>query len=145
MITDSTEGLEVGGNAVHVEGFSEAPMMTNQQPLGFGSAGILQYDPLNFELPNLAYGAYPSSVTARQSAGADGSSEISDGTMFTDLRLAMDTQSLINDWASFESGSATVATDWVVTLPGQYAMNNNLCSSLDALAATGDGPSAAGI
>jgi hypothetical protein len=43
-------------------------MMTNQAPLSFGTDGLLNYDPLNFELPNLAYGAYASSVTARLDA-----------------------------------------------------------------------------
>ena len=64
FVTDSDGGLEAGDNAVMVSGFADAPMMTNQQPLSFGTAGILQFDPLNFELPNLAYGAYPSSVVA---------------------------------------------------------------------------------
>ena len=60
FITDSDGGLEAGDNAVMVSGFAAAPMMTNQQPLSFGTAGVLQFDPLNFELPNLAYGAYES-------------------------------------------------------------------------------------
>ena len=70
FITDSTGGLEAGDNAVMVEGFATMPMATNQQPLSFGTAGKLAYDPINFELPNLAYGAYPSSVAARQVYGA---------------------------------------------------------------------------
>ena len=127
FITDSTGGLEAGDNAFMIEGFASAPMATNQQPLSFGTAGKLEYDPLNFELPNLAYGAYPSSVAARQAAGAIASAPIGSGAMFTDLRAAIDTSSLINDWASFETTDGTVATDWVVTLPGQYAMNNPIC------------------
>jgi len=132
FITDSTGGLEAGDNAVMIEGFASAPMATNQQPLSFGTAGKLQYDPLNFELPNLAYGAYPSSVTARApAAGLSGltgaASAARDGSLFTDLRAAIDTTSLINDWASIETDDGTVATDWVVTLPGQYAMANPIC------------------
>ena len=53
-----------------VEGFADAAMMTNQQPLSFGTDGLLNFDPLNFELPNLAYGAFASSNAARQAAGA---------------------------------------------------------------------------
>ena len=45
-----------------ITGFSDAPMMTNQQPLNFGTDATLDYDPLNFELPNIAYGAWSSSV-----------------------------------------------------------------------------------
>ena len=58
--------MEAGDNAVMVEGFADAAMMTNQQPLSFGTDGLLNFDPLNFELPNLAYGAYASSNAARQ-------------------------------------------------------------------------------
>ena len=67
MLTDPAGGLEAGDNAVMVEGFADAAMMTNQQPLSFGTDGVLNYDPLNFELPNLAYGAY---VIKRHSAAA---------------------------------------------------------------------------
>ena len=115
-----------------VEGFAEAPMATNQQPLSFGTAGKLAYDPINFELPNLAYGAYPSSNGARMLAGATASSDIADGGMFDDLRAALDADALINDWASFETTDGTVATDWVVTLPGQYVMNNPICDLYDS-------------
>ena len=66
MLTDPAGGLEAGDNAVMIEGFADAAMMTNQQPLSFGTDGLLNYDPLNFELPNLAYGAY-----AHKCTGAD--------------------------------------------------------------------------
>lgn len=128
FITDSDGGLEAGDNAVHVSGFANAPMMTNQQPLSFGTAGILQFDPLNFELPNLAYGAYESSNATRIAGGADGASDISSGALFDGVREALDAEALINDWASFEAADgSTVAADWVVTLPGQYTMNNPIC------------------
>jgi len=132
FITDSTGGLEAGDNAFMVEGFSDSPMATNQQPLSFGTDGKLNYDPLNFELPNLAYGAYPSTNTVRKLSGATTTSSIGDGSMFTGLRAAVDTESLINDWASFDTADGTVATDWVVTLPGQYAMNNPICDLYDS-------------
>ena len=51
MLTDPAGGLEAGDNAVMVEGFADAAMMTNQQPLSFGTDGLLNFDPLNFELP----------------------------------------------------------------------------------------------
>jgi len=128
MITDSDGGLEIGDNAVHVEGFAEAAMMTNQQPLGFTTAGSLIYDPLNFELPNLAYGAWPSSVTAREADGAATTTGIGSGVMFDDLRDALNADALINDWAGFEAADGSVvATDWVITVPGQYIMNNPIC------------------
>jgi len=134
FVTDSTGGLEAGDNAVHVEDFASAPMMTNQQPLSFGTAGIMKFDPLNFELPNLAYGAYESSNLVRNGAAAG----ISSGDLFDGVKNSLQADSLINDWAAFSTDSGTVAADWVVTLPGQYTMNNPMCDIYDAytLAAT---------
>ena len=122
MVTDSAGGLEIGDNAVMVESFAELPMMTNQQPLAFTTAGELTYDPLNFELPNLAYGAWLSNTPGRSAA-----SSITDGTMFDDVRAALNADAVINDWAAFSTDDGTVATDWVVTLPGQYIMNSPMC------------------
>lgn len=125
MITDSDGGLEFGDNAVMIDGFSANPMMTNQQALSFGTDGKLNYDALNFELPNLAQGA----LDAVRSNAA-----LTNGSMFNDLRDKLDADSLINDWASFETADATVATDWVVTLPGQYTMVDPICSMYDSYA-----------
>ena len=124
MLTDSDGGLEAGDNAVMIEGFSSAPMMTNQQPLSFGTDGLLNYDPLNFELPNLAYGGYASSVTARSTA-MDAS--LTDGSMWANLADALDADSIMNDWAAFDTADGSVNADWVVTLPGQYVMTNPIC------------------
>ena len=132
MVTDSSGGLEIGDNAVMVEQFSDAPMMTNQQPLAFTTAGQLTYDPFNFELPNLAFGAWPSyGVTARNDFIP---TENVDGSHFDDLRDALNADAVINDWAAFATDDGTVATDWVVTLPGQYAMNNPMCEFYGAYA-----------
>jgi len=127
MLTDPEGGLEAGDNAVMVEGFADAAMMTNQQPLSFGQNGTLVFDPLNFELPNLAYGAFASSDANRKAAGADVGNDLVNGSMWTELSSALDADSISNDWAAFSSGDATVNADWVVTLPGQYAMTNPIC------------------
>ena len=139
MLTDPAGGLEAGDNAVMVEGFADAAMMTNQQPLSFGLEGVLKYDPLNFELPNLAYGAYASSNATRQAAmAADGSGGtagagadlgMTDGTMWANLSHALDADSIANDWAAFSTADGTVHADWVVTLPGQYVMTNPICDA----------------
>jgi len=124
MLTDPAGGLEAGDNAVMIEGFADAAMMTNQQPLSFGTDGLLNYDPLNFELPNLAYGAYASTVTAR-AAAIDAS--MTDGSMWTGVSNAIDSDAIANDWAAFSTADGTVHADWVVTLPGQYVMTNPIC------------------
>lgn len=127
MITDSDGGLEIGDNAVMVEGFSESAMMTNQELLSFGINGILDYDALNFELPNLSWGAWTS---ARAPLAATGTPET--GSNMPGVMDALDAEALINDWAAFSTDGGTVATDWVVTLPGQYTMQNPICDAYDA-------------
>jgi hypothetical protein len=129
MLTDSDGGLEAGDNAVMVEGFADAPMMTNQQPLSFGTDGILKFDPLNFELPNLGFGSYTSSDATRQ---ADAAASITDGSMMVGLMDALDADSIMNDWAAFDTADGTVNADWVVTLPGQYVMVNPVCEAYAA-------------
>jgi len=129
MLTDSDGGLEAGDNAVMVEGFADAPMMTNQQPLSFGTDGILKFDPLNFELPNLGFGSYTSSNATRV---ADAAASITDGSMMVGLMDALDADSIMNDWAAFDTADGTVNADWVVTLPGQYVMVNPVCEAYSA-------------
>jgi hypothetical protein len=113
MITDSKVGLEFGDNEVMVEDFSGVHMMTNQQALSFGTDGVL-----NFELPNLNQGAL------KELSGRSG---LATTSLYDDLRAALDADKIINEWASVETDAATVATDWVVTLPGQYVMTNPVC------------------
>jgi hypothetical protein len=129
MLTDSDGGLEAGDNAVMVEGFADAPMMTNQQPLSFGTDGILKFDPLNFELPNLGFGSYTSSDATRQ---GDAAASITDGSMMVGLMDALDADSIMNDWAAFDTADGSVNADWVVTLPGQYVMVNPICEAYAA-------------
>jgi len=129
MLTDPQGGLEAGDNAVMIEGFADAAMMTNQQPLSFGTNGVLKFDPLNFELPNLAYGAFASSDATRQAAGAVAAGDMTDGSMWASLADAIDADSISNDWAAFSTADGTVHADWVVTLPGQYVMTNPLCDT----------------
>jgi hypothetical protein len=144
MITDSEGGLEFGDNAVMVEDFAAAAMMTNQQALSFGTNGLLNFDALNFELPNLSRGALLEDVSASDTdnrAEKKGSfsllrgkgvsvsvtPEMAETELYNDLRQALDADKIINEWASIETDAATVATDWVVTLPGQYTMTNPVC------------------
>ena len=94
---------------------------------------ILNYDPLNFELPNLSWG-----VGTRRSWRLGHSHVPGTGianatpSMMPALMDALDAEVLINDWAAFDTAAGTVATDWVVTLPGQYTMQNPICDAYDA-------------
>ena len=121
MITDSEGGLEFGDNAVMVENFASVAMMTNQQALSFGTDGLLNFDALNFELPNLNQGALTETGANNRAANLSATS------LYDNLRSALDADKIINEWASIETDAATVATDWVVTLPGQYVMTNPVC------------------
>jgi hypothetical protein len=86
---------------------------------------------LNFELPNLANGAYPSSVAARNAAMLSAGTNLgmTDGSMWTSFSDALDADSISNDWAAFSTSDGTVHADWVVTLPGQYVMTNPICDT----------------
>ncbi len=132
MLTDPQGGLEAGDNAVMVEGFADAAMMTNQQPLSFGTDGLLNYDPLNFELPNLAYGAFASTNALRIADGAVAGDPMTNGDMWNSLADALDADSVSNDWAAFNTSDGTVHADWVVTLPGQYVMTNPVCDTYNS-------------
>jgi len=131
MITDSDGGLEIGDNAVMVEGFSEIPMITNQELLDFGVNGILNYDALNFELPNLSWGVWNPARGPQVNFPGTGIANATP-SMMPALMDALDAEVLINDWAAFDTAAGTVATDWVVTLPGQYTMQNPVCDLYEA-------------
>ncbi|MEP5324443.1 hypothetical protein, partial [Marinobacter alexandrii] len=105
-------------NAVMIQGFSQAPMMTNQEAL-LTVDGVPVYDPFNFELPNLDGGP----------TGTDGSIAAqpvrlggTQGLYDTVVRPALGATSIMNDWSNNQSDSFSVNTDWVVTIPGQYLM-----------------------
>lgn len=128
FVRNTVTGSEAGDNAVHLEDFASQPMMTNQQLVGF-SNGVFQFDPFNFELPNLLQGSYING-TGRLSnhTGPTMDSTAATGALFQDVRLALAAGSIVNDYSNRPTGDFTVATDWVVTLPGQYTMNDGVCA-----------------
>jgi hypothetical protein len=101
FIRDTASGMEFGSNATHIANFAAAPMMTNQQT-GVGSG-----DTNGFDFPDLDGG------------GNNGAPR---GLYDTVIRVDLGVTNLINDW-SFNAANG-VATDWVVTIPGQYLMVN---------------------
>jgi hypothetical protein len=153
FVRDTARALEFGGNASHISGFSDSPMMTNQASIVTQDTSI-QFDPLNFELPNLDGGPWGAGTTiADGSATADSVCETRDNTTVTANggvglgalcsdsiitgaqalfgrfeRLRANNQwgkeSIKNEWASVSSDTRTVTTDWVISLPGQYLMTD---------------------
>lgn len=102
FIKSDETGVEFGNNAVHIEQFLDGPAMTNQQ------FGVADGDLLGFDHPNL-----------------DGGSPIGNGAsigLYDPLRWTLGAEALINDWSQNSTGTFTVDTDWVVTIPGQYLM-----------------------
>lgn len=101
-ITDLATGIEFGDNAVHIENFIYSATITNQQ------YGYFSGDLNGFDFPDLN-GPEPVNLSAER------------GT-FTDLRSTdvLGVLSLVNEWSSNPANE--VATDWVVTMPGQYTM-----------------------
>lgn len=100
-VTDAESGLEVGSNAVHIEGFAFAPMITNQETIVFGAT-----DPLGYLFPDLDGGSPVVGVRGR----------------YEGVRQVLGATSLHNDWTSRSTDAFDVQTDWVVTMPGQYLM-----------------------
>ncbi|TGD74098.1 hypothetical protein E4634_08160 [Mangrovimicrobium sediminis] len=102
FIKDDDSGIEFGNNAVHIAEFLDGPAMTNQQ------RGVRDGDLLGFDHPNL-----------------DGGSPIGGGAsigLYEPLRVTLGAAALINDWSQNSTGTFSVDTDWVVTIPGQYLM-----------------------
>jgi hypothetical protein len=109
FIKSDETGVEFGDNAVHIAGFMSGPAMTNQQ------TGIFSGDLQGFDHPDLNGGAPLDLVT-----GTNGTPRGN----YNQLRDILGAETLINDWSrnTVEALGATVDTDWVVTIPGQYVM-----------------------
>jgi len=125
FIRDADGGLEVGGNAIHIEGFADEPMMTNQEQLEFNTAGLVKYDPFNFELPNLNQGSYP--AKSPRTSNHDDSGSGANMGLFDRVRNVMGVDAVHNDWSDKTTDGSTVDTDWVITLPGQYLSEDPFC------------------
>jgi hypothetical protein len=124
FIRDADGGLEVGGNAVHIEGFADEPMLTNQEQLEFNTDGLVKYDAFNFELPNLNQGSYPASNSRVANHSARNTNG---GLLFDRVRATLGVDAVHNDWSDKTTDGSTVDTDWVVTLPGQYLSEDPFC------------------
>ena len=120
---DSDGGLEFGGNAVHLNGFGNGPMMTNQEVIEAGAA-----DPLGYLFPDLDGGSpglgnnagYPNVGKAVDPNAP--ATQATRGRFDEVVRPALGVKALLNDWSTNTSADFEVTTDWVVTLPGQYLM-----------------------
>jgi hypothetical protein len=146
FIRDSVKGLEFGGNAAHISGFSTNPMMTNQEAIATQD-GYKQFDPLNFELPNLDGGPHVWNAASGDGTtadslcdAADAGATVSNGALCSDSVITAGGNwglfqklrannmwgktAIRNDWAARSNDTRTVMTDWVVTFPGQYLMRD---------------------
>jgi hypothetical protein len=103
-VTDGNAGLEVGGNAVHINGFGAAmgPAITNQQTIVLGAQ-----DALGYFFPDLDGGS-PGFGTR--------------GLYDSIIRPVLGVSGISNDWSSRAGDGFSVNTDWVLTMPGQYVM-----------------------
>lgn len=106
FLRDAATGIEFGNSAVHIDDFLANPSITNQEygldSLGTGNDAHAR---AGFEFPNLN--------------GAPG--EVG---KFNTLRTAtvLGVTSVMNDWSY--ATARGVNTDWVVTMPGQYLMED---------------------
>lgn len=104
FIRDTASGMEFGDNATHIVGFSQEAMMTNQ-------------------LRGLATGSYTGGDFPNLDGGVDSNTAgTGKGLYEAIIRPDLGAASVSNDW-SFNALNG-VSTDWVVTIPGQYLMEN---------------------
>ena len=128
FLRDNATGTEFGDNAVHIRDFLDIPAIANQQ------YGVAQGDVNGFDFPDLNGGV----PLAKLGADAD---SLRRGR-FNALRArdALGVSRLFNEWSTNPANG--VAMNWVVTLPGQYAM---LRLPQYAAALTGPGRPAPGV
>lgn len=119
FIRDNASGVEFGDNAVHIENFIEGEAAITNQEFGYFSGDLN-----GFDFPDID-GGTPTGTRGRFALLRDG------GVLGVDQ--------LINEWTANTANGA--ALDWVVTLPGQYAMFNIL-AYFDQLADAADGADA---
>lgn len=108
FVRDDGTGIEFGNNAIHFEGFLDAPAMTHQQ---YGLENYAQATSINapndaligWDFPDVRGGGFNSTRTS-----------------FTRVRQQLGANSVLNDWSYNPATGAS--TDWVITFPGQYAM-----------------------
>jgi len=104
FIRDNESGIEFGNNAVHVKNFSAETMMTHQQ-FGLENYANAPVESLyGWDFPDVRGG---SSLNVAR-------------TSYPPLRNKLGASNVMNDWSYNPATGA--ATDWVITLPGQYAM-----------------------
>jgi len=102
FLRDASSGTEFGGNAVHINGFSQDPWMSNQE------TGLFSGDITGFDYPDLNGGVLGYDPDQRG--------------LFNVLRQPnlLGVSEVLNDWSI--NPALNVQTDWVVTMPGQYVM-----------------------
>ncbi|MCK5897306.1 MAG: hypothetical protein KAG20_10895 [Cocleimonas sp.] len=118
FIRDASTGMEFGDNAVHFEGFSDHAMMTNQE------TGLVNANYAGFDFPDLdGGGANTGTPTLTNSADSATQTGAANRNLYRDqVRRLLGSKSILNDWSY--STATNAATDWVVTVPGQYLMVN---------------------
>jgi hypothetical protein len=111
---DAASGIEFGGDAVHLSDFSapDAPWMSNQE------TGLFSGDPYGFDYPDLDGGPWVQVDPTTAPPGAAFALRY----QYNALRAAtvLGVTDVLNDWSI--ASARNVSTDWVVTMPGQYAM-----------------------
>lgn len=105
FLRDNDSGIEFGNNAVHIADFAPVPMMTHQQ---FGLESLTSQGAAalyGWDFPNI---------------NGAGSNVPYQGAYDAIIRPDLGAAAVLNDWSY--NASTGAATDWVITIPGQYVM-----------------------
>ena len=132
FIRDVASGMEMGDNATHIKDFQTATFDDDNDPATpnvaypFGGAmitnqqsGLNSGDTAGFDFPDL-----------------DGGVATQRGRYISVIRADLGANSILNDW-SFNSANG-VSTDWAITIPGQYLMDDPADNGMLVVNGTGD-------
>jgi hypothetical protein len=106
FMRDNASGIEFGSDALHIQDFSDIPMMTHQQ-FGLERLGSAPEEQVlnGWNFPDLDGSGINGGLRGQY-----------DGLIRPDIGA----DSVLNDWSY--NATTGAATDWVITFPGQYLM-----------------------
>lgn len=111
FLRDNESGIEFGSDALIIKDFSEIAMITHQK---FGLEQIL-----SFPIQALYGWDFPDIDGSGRNVGGPGVAAVR-GRFDDIIRVDIGADVVLNDW-SYNTNTGA-ATDWVITIPGQYRM-----------------------
>jgi len=122
FIRDLVTGMEMGDNATHISDFMTAAADNTVSVGAAGAIGFTLSQGAMMTNQAIAGGLFNANLTGFDFPDLDGGVALQRGRYDAVIRADLGADSILNDW-SFNPANG-VATDWVITIPGQYLMDN---------------------